>query len=181
MSYRGDAVLGRVRMLDKVTNDSFLRWSSLSANGINFSLGSGPPKVHVASLDLGNFYARIILNSRRPPEPARRDGESRGGADLAHAGAWSPGRYAGGACTNQCANAVPTPTPSPPAASNGRPHRRPRQVRPPRPVRLRFQPTSKSGGSRFRAGKSTTPTTSSGRNYSADLTDDWRQSGHLRH
>ena len=55
VSYRGDAALVSVGMLDKVTNDSFLRWSSFSANGINFSLGSGPPKVHVAALDLATF------------------------------------------------------------------------------------------------------------------------------
>ena len=63
VSYRGDAALVSVRMLDKITNDSFLRWSSFSASGINFSLGAGRPKVHIAALDLGNFYARIILNS----------------------------------------------------------------------------------------------------------------------
>jgi uncharacterized protein involved in outer membrane biogenesis len=63
VSYRGDATLGSVRMLDKVTNDSFLRWNSLSANGINFNLGSGPPKLHIAGLALANFYARIILNN----------------------------------------------------------------------------------------------------------------------
>ncbi|HVB81670.1 MAG TPA: DUF748 domain-containing protein [Candidatus Binataceae bacterium] len=63
VSYRGDAALGSVRMLDKVTHDSFLRWNSFRANGIDFKLGSGPPKFHVAALDLSNFYARIILNS----------------------------------------------------------------------------------------------------------------------
>src|SRR6202022_4016861 len=62
VNYRGDATLGSVRMLDKVTNDSFLRWNSLSANGINFNLGSGPPKLHIAGLALANFYARVILN-----------------------------------------------------------------------------------------------------------------------
>ena len=63
VSYRGDAAIGSVKMLDKVTNESFLRWNSFSANGINFSMGSGPPKIHVAALDLGNFYARMILNA----------------------------------------------------------------------------------------------------------------------
>ena len=63
VSYRGDVTIGSVKMLDKVTNDSFLRWNSFSANGINFSMGSGAPKIHVAALDLSNFYARIILNA----------------------------------------------------------------------------------------------------------------------
>jgi outer membrane protein OmpA-like peptidoglycan-associated protein len=63
VGYRGDAVLGSVRMLDKVTNDSFLRWSTLSAKGISAKVGAGKPRVRVAALDLNNFYARIILNS----------------------------------------------------------------------------------------------------------------------
>ncbi|HTQ26463.1 MAG TPA: DUF748 domain-containing protein [Candidatus Binataceae bacterium] len=63
VSYRGSAAVVSVKMLDKVTNESFLRWSSFSANGIDFLMGAGPPKLHVAALDLSDFYARIILNS----------------------------------------------------------------------------------------------------------------------
>ncbi len=118
VSYRGDAVLGRVRMLDKVTNDSFLRWSSLSANGINFNLGSGPPKVHVASLDLGNFYARIILNSdgrlnlrdvTANPEQAPTSLTRAHGA---------PGATPAAPAPTNAPTPAPTPLPSPPAASN---------------------------------------------------------------
>ncbi len=63
ISYRGDATLGNVSVLDKLTGDSFLRWSAFSANGIDFNSGSGPPKVHIGALALADFYARIILNS----------------------------------------------------------------------------------------------------------------------
>ncbi len=63
VSYRGDASLGSVRMLDKLTNDLFFRMNALNANKIDFALGKGAPKVHVGALALSNFYSRIILNS----------------------------------------------------------------------------------------------------------------------
>jgi len=63
VSYRGDASLGSVRMLDKLTNDLFFRMNALNANKIDFALGKGPPKVHVGALTLSNFYSRVILNS----------------------------------------------------------------------------------------------------------------------
>ena len=63
VSYRGDASLGSMRMLDKLTNDLFFRMNTLNANKIDFALGKGPPKVHVAALTLSNFYSRVILNS----------------------------------------------------------------------------------------------------------------------
>jgi len=114
VSYRGDAALVSVRMLDKVTNDSFLRWGSFSAKGINFRLGSGPPKVHVASLDLGNFFARIILNSdgrlnlrdvTANPEQAPTSLTRAHGAPGATPAAPAP-------------TPAPTPSPSPAAAGN---------------------------------------------------------------
>ena len=120
VSYRGDAALGSVKMLDKVTNNSFLRWNSFSANGINFSLGSGPPKVHVASLDLGNFYARVILNAdgrlnlrdvTANPEAARTSLTRAHGA---------PGATAPAPALAPAPSATPTPSPSlsPATASN---------------------------------------------------------------
>ena len=63
VSYKGDATLGSVRMLDKLTNDLFFRMAALSASKIDFALGKGPPKVHVGEVALNNFYSRIILNS----------------------------------------------------------------------------------------------------------------------
>lgn len=63
VSYRGDATLGEVTMLDKLTNDLFLKWNALSASRIDFNLGNGPPKVHIGELALSKFYSRIILNS----------------------------------------------------------------------------------------------------------------------
>jgi len=62
IKYRGDATLGNVRMLDKLTNDSFLTWQSFSANRIDAEIGQGQPKIHVGGLALSDFYARVILN-----------------------------------------------------------------------------------------------------------------------
>ena len=63
VSYKGDASVGSVRMLDKVTNDLFFRMAALNVNRIDFALGKGPPKVHVGLIALNDFYSRIILNS----------------------------------------------------------------------------------------------------------------------
>jgi len=63
VSYRGDASLGSVQMLDKLTNALFFRMNALNASKIDFALGKGPPKVHVGELALSNFYSRVILNS----------------------------------------------------------------------------------------------------------------------
>jgi Domain of Unknown Function (DUF748) len=63
VSYKGNASLGSVRMLDKLTNDLFFRMNALNVNGIDFALGKGPPKVHVGLIALNDFYSRIILNS----------------------------------------------------------------------------------------------------------------------
>jgi uncharacterized protein involved in outer membrane biogenesis len=63
VSYKGDASLGSVRMLDKLTNDLFFRMAALNVNRIDFALGKGPPKVHVGLIALNDFYSRIILNS----------------------------------------------------------------------------------------------------------------------
>ena len=62
-SYRGNVTLGNVRLLDKLTNDLFARWSALSFERIDFALANGRQRVHVGAVALDNFYARIILNS----------------------------------------------------------------------------------------------------------------------
>ena len=130
VNYRGDATLGSVRMLDKVTNDSFLRWNSLSANGINFNLGSGPPKLHIAGLALANFYARVILNKSgrlnlrdvtANPEEARtsltRERPSSGlGATPAPTSAPTPA-----AAATQAASPAGSPLPEPAAAGTPAP------------------------------------------------------------
>jgi hypothetical protein len=61
--YRGDITLGRMRLRDKLTGDDFVRWHSLSAQGISAEYGEGLPKVQIRGLALANFYARVILRS----------------------------------------------------------------------------------------------------------------------
>ena len=63
IGYRGKATLGRVRVLDKVTNDDFLRWTSLSASNMVVALGEGVPRVAIGGLALDDFYARVIINA----------------------------------------------------------------------------------------------------------------------
>jgi hypothetical protein len=63
LNYRGDATLGNVRILDKLTNDTFLRWNAFSLSGIDLKVGSGPPRVRIDGVALSNFYARVILDS----------------------------------------------------------------------------------------------------------------------
>ncbi|MFC3650956.1 DUF748 domain-containing protein [Dyella humi] len=63
MSYQGRMVLARVHVLDKVSNDDFLRWNSLDASGMKVQMGAGAPKVDIGGLALDDFYARVIINA----------------------------------------------------------------------------------------------------------------------
>ncbi|WP_266169041.1 DUF748 domain-containing protein [Dyella subtropica] len=63
MAYKGDASLERVRVQDKLTGDDFMRWSSLTGNNLDVTYGSGAPRMHVGSLVLNAFYARMIINA----------------------------------------------------------------------------------------------------------------------
>jgi len=63
VSYRGDATLGNVHMLDRVTSESVLRWNSCSASRLDVEIGSGPPKVHIGVLALTDLDTRLILKS----------------------------------------------------------------------------------------------------------------------
>lgn len=63
MTYRGNAALEQVRVQDKLTGDDFLRWRTLSADQLDVSYGLGAPRMHVGSLVLSSFYARMIVNA----------------------------------------------------------------------------------------------------------------------
>ncbi|HJU09276.1 MAG TPA: DUF748 domain-containing protein, partial [Candidatus Binataceae bacterium] len=62
LSYRGDAGLGKVMLLDRLTRGPLLRWRRFSADRINFESGAGQPKIHIGSLALSDFDASILLN-----------------------------------------------------------------------------------------------------------------------
>lgn len=61
VSYRGDAMLGDVMVLDKVTGDPFVQWTKLNVTHINVKSGAGPPYAHIGAIALDDFYARVIL------------------------------------------------------------------------------------------------------------------------
>lgn len=63
VSYQGRVVLGRVHVLDKVTNDDFLRWNSLALTGMKVRMGQGAPQIDIGGIALNDFYARVIVNS----------------------------------------------------------------------------------------------------------------------
>ena len=63
ITYQGRVVLGRVHVLDKVTNDDFLRWNSLALTGMKVRMGDGAPHVDIGGIALDDFYARVIVNS----------------------------------------------------------------------------------------------------------------------
>ncbi len=63
IAYRGDTTLSNVRMLDKLTSQSFVGWGAFSARRIDFRLGERKPHIRVGALALTNFYGDVILNS----------------------------------------------------------------------------------------------------------------------
>jgi hypothetical protein len=63
VNYQGRVVLGRVHVLDKVTNDDFLRWNSLSLTNMKVRMGEGAPHVDIGGIALDDFYARVIINA----------------------------------------------------------------------------------------------------------------------
>jgi uncharacterized protein involved in outer membrane biogenesis len=63
LTWRGNAALERVRVQDKLTNDDFLRWRTLSGSNVDVDVGGATPRVHVDGLVLSSFYARVIVNA----------------------------------------------------------------------------------------------------------------------
>ncbi len=136
VSYRGDASLGSVRMLDKLTNALFFRMNALNATKIDFALGKGPPKVHVGELALSNFYSRVILNStgklnlkditaspqEAPTSLTRATGEpgSKGAVPVAPASAPTPAAAPSPAAAT-APEAAPAASPSPAEPYAGQP------------------------------------------------------------
>jgi hypothetical protein len=114
LGYRGDATIGNVRVLDKLTGDDFVRWNALAFNRIDFALGPGRPQLRVGAIALSDFYARVILNANgrlnlsditSNPEEARKSltREETGAAPIPS--------------VSPVATPTPTPTPAPPSAA----------------------------------------------------------------
>jgi uncharacterized protein involved in outer membrane biogenesis len=60
MTYSGDALLANFSSIDKLTSDDFLKWKSLSFNGIQ--IGTVPLSIDVKGISLADFYARVAIN-----------------------------------------------------------------------------------------------------------------------
>lgn len=63
LTYQGDAALEQVRVQDKLTGDDFLRWRTLAGHRLDLSYGLGVPRMHVGSVVLSAFYARMIVSA----------------------------------------------------------------------------------------------------------------------
>ncbi|CAN0628057.1 conserved protein of unknown function [Burkholderia multivorans] len=63
-SYRGDAALVDVRMLDKATSDPFAGWRSLALTGLKASYDEHGTDVDAARVTFSNFYGRVLLDAK---------------------------------------------------------------------------------------------------------------------
>ncbi|MGZ2746388.1 DUF748 domain-containing protein [Burkholderia stagnalis] len=63
-SYRGDAALVDVRMLDKVTSDPFAGWRSLALSNLKATYDEKGTDVDAARVTFSNFYGRVLLDAQ---------------------------------------------------------------------------------------------------------------------
>lgn len=63
-SYRGDAALVDVRMLDKATSDPFAGWRSLALSGLKANYDEHGTDVDAARVTFSNFYGRVLLDAQ---------------------------------------------------------------------------------------------------------------------
>jgi uncharacterized protein involved in outer membrane biogenesis len=61
MTYSGDALLANFASIDKLNSDDFLKWKSLSFNGIQ--VGTAPLSIEVKGISLADFYVRLAMNA----------------------------------------------------------------------------------------------------------------------
>ncbi|CAE6851267.1 hypothetical protein R75461_07483 [Paraburkholderia nemoris] len=61
-SYRGDAALVDVRMLDKATSDPFAGWGALALTNLRASYDQHGTDVDAGRVTFSNFYARVLLD-----------------------------------------------------------------------------------------------------------------------
>jgi hypothetical protein len=61
ITYSGDALLANFSSIDKLNSDDFLKWKSLSFNGIQ--VGTAPLSIEVKGISLADFYVRLAINA----------------------------------------------------------------------------------------------------------------------
>jgi uncharacterized protein involved in outer membrane biogenesis len=62
-AYHGDVALRGVRISDRLTGVSLLRWYELNLRGVSFRSAPPTPGIQIGAIELSDFYARLILNS----------------------------------------------------------------------------------------------------------------------
>ncbi|RQR36412.1 DUF748 domain-containing protein [Burkholderia sp. Bp9143] len=63
-TYRGDAALVDVRMLDKATSDPFAGWRSLALSNLKVNYDEKGTDVDAARVTFSNFYGRVLLDAQ---------------------------------------------------------------------------------------------------------------------
>src|SRR5262249_1279724 len=63
-SYRGDAALVDVRMLDKVTSAPFAGWRSLALTNLKADYGARGTDVDASRVTFSDFYGRVVLDAQ---------------------------------------------------------------------------------------------------------------------
>ena len=63
-SYRGDAALVDVRMLDKATSDPFAGWRSLVLTGLKARYDEHGTDIDATRVTFSNFYGRVLLDAQ---------------------------------------------------------------------------------------------------------------------
>jgi len=61
LNYRGNAALSNFSSINKTNAEDFLKWESLSFNGLN--VGINPFLTDIKGISLTNFYSRVIMNA----------------------------------------------------------------------------------------------------------------------
>ena len=78
--YQGRLALQDVRTLDAVTQADFLRWTSLSLDGVDIGLKGQELQADLGKVALQDFYGRIIINPNGQLNVAEIVGREQGGA-----------------------------------------------------------------------------------------------------
>jgi hypothetical protein len=63
-TYKGDAALVDVRMLDKATSDQFAGWRSLALTGLKANYDERGTDVDAARVTFAGFYGRVLLDAK---------------------------------------------------------------------------------------------------------------------
>src|SRR5579875_2607265 len=63
-SYRGDASLADVRLIDSKGKITFLEWSTLRARRLAVMVGVGQPRARIGELELSRFFGQLMLDSQ---------------------------------------------------------------------------------------------------------------------